>query len=229
MMQLNQQLINSNDQENTEGVKDGFEILEINNGTDSPTHKSDSIIPKTPVKYSQSESKATSIRKLNFDFEGVDDENNEPRRRQRNIINIHDNSDNSLSSLEVSKLTEEKEEDIEKDLTITISPPPLKDCSKGTEYERISKELGIETHSPEDDFEINEKDLDENYNMNWYSDEELEKVENNDQGINNYSHNLGIKPTALKSYYLKQSQYLSGITEQSVEESEYFTSFDKAK
>lgn len=87
MMQLNQQLLNRNTIEETEGIKEGFEILEINNGTESPTHKSDSIIPKTPVKSSQSDSKAPHMRKLNFNDEDEFEKEEclELRRRQRHL------------------------------------------------------------------------------------------------------------------------------------------------
>lgn len=56
-------------------------------------------------------------------------------------------------------------------------------------------------NSSGNDFEIDEKELDENYNMS--------------------------QANTVKNYYLKQSQYLSGITEQSLEESLFSQSLDR--
>jgi hypothetical protein len=59
--------------------------------------------------------------------------------------------------------------------------------NKNSDYDRNSKELGID-NSPSDDFEINENELDENFNMNIYSDqgfEEMEKQCLDDQDLDN--------------------------------------------
>lgn len=72
--------------------------------------------------------------------------------------------------------------------------------------------------SPDDDFEMNEKELDENYNN--YSDDGYQKID--------YDNQYPTKDiNAVKNYYLKQSQYLSGITERSIEESLFSQSHDK--
>jgi hypothetical protein len=178
--------------ENKEEDKDCIEILEINNSTGSPTH--DSNMPKTPVKVSQSDTKITKMRQLNFDMSDFEtNENHQPRRRIRekhnNEINEQDyclsagklQNSKSLGSLEVSKITSDHKKDDSddnesNDLTITISPPNAKDYNRNSEYNRTNKELGI-SNSPEDDFEINENELDENYNTNIYSDEAFDELE----------------------------------------------------
>jgi hypothetical protein len=76
-----------------EEQKDCIEILEINNSPGSPTH--DSNMPKTPVKASQSDTKVTKMRQLNFDMSDFEpNENHQPRRRnrmeQKNEINEPD-------------------------------------------------------------------------------------------------------------------------------------------
>ena len=113
--------------------------------------------------------------------------------------NLNTLTDSSIDSLEISKNTEEKknlqgdfnEEDYEKENTITISPPALKDWSKDSEYDRISKELGLENNSQSDDFSINEKDLDENLNTNIYTDEGFEKIEQECQEVVNTEQSKG--------------------------------------
>ena len=124
------------------------------------------------------------MRQLNFDLDDFESGfQQEPRRRNRRHEDdlSGDKHEISLGSLEVSKITEEKYKksmnSSENDHTITISPPALKDRSKGSEYDRTSKELGLDTNSPSDDFEINEKDLDENCNENIYTDEGFEELE----------------------------------------------------
>lgn len=220
MMQLNRQLWGEERPTVIEENKEGFEILEINNSTSSPTKKSSSVNPKTPVKVSQSDSKVPHMRKINFDI--PEPSQNEENKRVDDFKGI---PDSSLSSLSMSKISDHKKSDTEEDneleKTLTISPPAMKDWAKGAEFEQISKELGIDNNSPSDDFSINEKDLDENYNANIYT-EEQEIIEDG----KNFLNNLENKQNNLKNYYLKNSNYLSGITEQSVEESEFVTSYE---
>lgn len=167
MFQLNDQL--KNRPTDVRNDQTGFEILEINNGTDSPSRNTSSQVPRTPVKQTQSDSKvARNMRQLNFDMEDFEPNFNPDirRRNRRQDENSCEKHEVSLGSLEVSKITEDRgkrsQNSSEGDHTITISPPALKDRSKGSEYDRTSKELGLDTNSPSDDFEINEQDLDEN-------------------------------------------------------------------
>lgn len=234
MLQLNDHI---GDIDNSSTKKrSGFEILEINNTDNSPNDKSDSCMPKTPVKCTQSETKIYKGRNLNFDDVDIEEKfNQEPQRRSRNkddsqnVSKVQDKS--ILDSLEVSKVTgneyrENDQSESDMDLTINISPPPLKDCLKSSGYDRTSKELGINSNSPDEDFEINENELDENFNMNIYSDEGFEQLEKEcqDELQQNQRDEENLQP--IKNYYLKQSQYLSGITEQSVEESVFVQSAD---
>lgn len=113
----------------------------------------------------------------------------EPRRRSRkkegdtSHINIQEQDKPSMQSLDVSDVPDHNYDMDENsckngnDYTINISPPHIRDCDKGSDYDRTSKELGIDHHSPDEEYEINENDLDENYNTNIYSDEGFEELE----------------------------------------------------
>lgn len=211
--------------------KEGFEILEINNTDNSPQGRSESNIHRTPVKWSQSDHKTLKLKEFELYVDDLEEKvNQEPRRRSRkkegdsSHINIQEQDKSSMQSLDVSDVPDHDHDMDENsckngnDSTINISPPHIRDWDKGSDYDRTSKELGIDHHSPDEEYEINEKDLDENYNTNIYSDEGFEELEKQCQIESN------LPP--IKDYYLKQSQYLSGITEQSIEESIMTKSLD---
>ena len=192
------------------------------------------------------------MRSLNLDSEEIDErDNKEPRRRSRikdklsSEINIHDQQEISLKSLEVSQdtyigkdaedlstickkeplpeindkslLIDDQEYSYEcSDYSISISPPQV-NHTKDRDYDRSSKKSN-NNQSPDEDFSINEQELDENFNSNIYSDdgfEDLERQYQTDQ-----------QQDDLKHYYLKQSQFLSGITERTIEESVFAVSQD---
>jgi hypothetical protein len=75
--------------------------------------------------------------------------------------------------------------------------------NKNSDYDRNSKELGID-NSPSDDFEINENELDENFNMNIYSDEGFEEMEKqcfDDQDLENGNENGKLTSFSFVKYY----------------------------
>jgi hypothetical protein len=234
MCQVNDHIAQHNKTNSWKQQKDGFEIAEINQF--SPNNYE---APSTPIKPSSSEKDKNwfQIRPFNLTTKVLEERvNQEPQRRNRfkdkreseiyiqdqqksdqKSLGMTDNDDLSLSASKeanLSTICKEKEcpdlkENTNKselnlsyewsDYSISISPPQ-------TNQEKEDKS---ERHSPDEEFEINENDLDENFNNNYDDEEEDEE----DQRQN-------------KHYWLKQSQYLSGITERTIEESLFAQSHD---
>ena len=221
--------------------KEGFEILEINHTDNSQICESEVNVPKTPTKYSQSDSKLHKIKHYdnvyfnneeqtnkNDEFDMLDIKVNQyPIRKSRKRLedkidsNSSKNNDNIKKSLDISDLSDGDKTSNDKSwselsATINISHTP----SKNINWDDLNnRELRTFTNqSPDEDYEINEKDLDENYN-NIYSNGRLQEIEDKNQEVVSQS---------TKNYYnyLRNSQYLSGITEQSVEESIMTQSYD---
>ena len=129
------------------------------------------------------------------------------RGHRNNELNYYPGLDTSLNSLEISNITKSQNSPNSSSpntSTINITHSNENSTSKPN-HNKIQ-------NSPDDDFEINEKELDENYNLtNQYNTPEV--VSSSGQN-NNYN-----SASTIANYYMKQSQYLSGITEQSIEES----------
>ena len=139
------------------------------------------------------------IRKSRKRFEHITEDNRKYKEIQQKSLNISDLSDKDNN--------DEERNSSELNSTINISHTPTRN---GNIDDLKNKELlTFNNQSPDEDYEINEKDLDENYN-NIYSDEGFTEIENQCQEN---------EQQQAKIYYLRHSQYLSGITEQSIEES----------
>lgn len=111
MVQLNNQIYGQRNIEETNMKKDGFEILEIANTDPSPYDESTSHHLTTPMKCTQSDSKINGARDMNLkmgDLDRIqvhnDNSCNEP-------INLEDQEVASLKSLEISNISNNKDDE----------------------------------------------------------------------------------------------------------------------